>query len=133
MKTITLITYTGEFEAPKKWLENNIDERNLNEFINSYTLDESEWLYIEFSIEQEERDIKILTKMLEEGVSLFKNKKQEGVLHDCSYQNYKYQFSYFDQFGPIGDIQKNTLQEMAKSIIEYEFIPCEREELKIIK
>ncbi|WP_260287726.1 hypothetical protein [Peribacillus aracenensis] len=88
---------------------------SLDVFLDSYTWDESEWLYIL---------IKQLMIRLKRGLSLFKKGDQEGILHASTNKKYKYQFIYFDQLGSIGDIQKNTLEEMAKSIYEYGFTPC---------
>lgn len=133
MESVTLDTYNGSFKAPKEWLKENINDMNLDDFLNSYTWDESEWLYTLFSMEKEEKEIKQLIRKLQKGISLFKKGEQEGILHACSYKYYTYQFSYFDEYGPIGDIRKNTLGEMAKSIYEYGFTPCTKEYLQIIK
>lgn len=133
MESITLYTYNGSFEVPRNWLKENVDDMTLDDFLNSYTWDESEWLYILLSTDKEECEIKQLTHQLKEGISLFKKGDQEGILHACSSKYYNYQFSYFDQYGPVGDIQKNSLEEMAESIYRYGFTPCRKEYLKIIK
>lgn|SRR5690625_3114411 len=132
-KFITLCAYQWEFEVPKEWLLKNITESNIDDFLNNYTWDESVSLYYEYAIHQRELNINNIIQHLKDGRTFFKKGKQEGIFHDCTYQNYKYQFSYFDKIGPVGDIQKNSIEEMARSIVEYGFEPCEKEELKIIK
>lgn len=41
---VELYTYDGTFEVETEWLENNIEGMEIDEFLNSYTWDEAEWL-----------------------------------------------------------------------------------------
>jgi len=131
-QTVELYTYDGTFEVETQWLENNIESMSLNEFLSTYTWDEGEWLHIMYSAEQDEKAIAHLAKQLKQGYSLFKNGKQEGILH-ASNKGYEYQFSYFDEYGAVGDLQENTLEKMARKIYELGFRLCDKSELKIIK
>jgi len=134
MKTITLDTYNGEVQFPAEWLKNNMEDASLDDFLTTYTWDESEWLYIQFSMEQEEAKINKTLELLKNGKTFFRSHlKQEGIFHDCTYHDYKYQFSYFDRLGAVGDIKKNSMEEIAISIVEHGFEPCTKENLQIIK
>jgi hypothetical protein len=55
--------------------------------------------------------------------------RQEGILHPCTKGTAIFQFSFFDELGPIGDFERNTWEEVAKSVVEYGFIPIEVEDL----
>lgn len=125
---IELHTYGEIVILPKEWLQANIDE-SVNAFLNSYTWDEAEWLYILYSVEKEEREKTKLAILLKEGITTFGKGNQEGILHPCTRGNYKYQFTFFDKFGAVGDIQKNSLDEMASSIYEYGFKPQKSTEI----
>jgi hypothetical protein len=129
---VKLETYQGEFQVSKKWLLNYISPNTINDFLNCYTWDESEWIFIEYSIYQTDLKIKDFILLLKEGKKVFKRGIVEGIVHTCTYKNYKYQFSYFDGYGAIGDIQKNSIEEIAKSIVEYGFEPCNEDDLKFI-
>lgn len=132
MSFVTIDTYNNSFQVSEDWLLANTDVQTVGDFLDTYTWDEGEWLYIQYSIEQEEKEINHLTVLLKQGYSLFKKKNQEGILHANS-KDKGYQFSYFDQYGAIGDIQENTLEDMAKKIHEYGFRLCHKEEINIIK
>lgn len=51
--------------------------------------------------------------------------EQEGILHPDPSGNAEYQFSYFDQKGPVGHFNRNGLEEVARDIQAYGFIPLE--------
>lgn len=134
-KTIKLNKYDDVFEVDYDWLNGKVKhlyEMSVEMFLNYYTYDDGEWLYCLYLIDQEEQQINYLTQQLQAGFSLFKKGRQEGILHQCTNRNYQYQFSYFDKKGAVGDIQKDTLKEMAKSINEYGFKLCSKEEMTII-
>ncbi len=126
---IKLHTYTDSLSVSKEWLTQNIDV-SIDEFLATYTWDDTEWLSILLEIEQDEKDIAKVLELLKEGVTTFSKGNQEGLLHPCTNEEYKYQFTYFDEFGAVGDFQRNTLNEMAVSIHEYGFRP--QKELRII-
>lgn len=130
---IKLHSYTGTFEVPKEWLLNKIGKTTIDDFLNTYTWDESQWLYMEYSIDQEEIKINNFIQLLKDGKTFFRRGKLEGIFHLCTYKNYKYQFTYFDGYGPVGDFQRNSIEEMAKSIAEYGFEPCSKYDLRFIK
>jgi len=131
MTTVTINTYHDSFQIPETWLLENTDSQTTDEFLNTYTWDEGEWLYILYKIEQEDKEIASLIEKLKKGHALFKRENQEGILHDSS-KGEGYQFSYFDQNGPIGDFQTETLEEAARKIYEYGFQPCHSKNLKIV-
>ncbi len=92
------------------------------------------WEEIEEDLRKDEEKTKNLVSCLMDGVIHFRNSvhSQEGVLHPCTESNYRYQFTFFDQFGPVGDFRRNTLVEIAKSIREYQFQPCSVDEFQFI-
>lgn len=132
MKHVTINTYTDSFTVSNAWLNRYIEEHDIDDFWDTYTWDDGEWIRLLYKAEQAEKEIHYLTQKLKQGYSLFKNGKKEGILHVSS-KGQGYQFSYFDAYGPIGDIQKNTLYEMARSIYQYGFKLCIKEDLTIIK
>lgn len=75
-----------------------------------------------------------IAKSIKKGTVTFKHRslKQEGLLHPCTDPDYKYQFTFFDEKGAIGDCKRNTIEEMAKAINDYGFHVCLKEELRII-
>ncbi|WP_174615276.1 hypothetical protein [Virgibacillus ihumii] len=56
-KKVELYTYDGTFEVDAEWLEKNIEDMELGEFLNSYTWDEAEWLRDLHAKEQNEKGI----------------------------------------------------------------------------
>src|SRR5699024_989844 len=112
-KTVMINTYNGAFEVDRDWLIQQISQP-LDNFLSTYTWDDGAWLKLNYNAYQANEEIKQLTTLLKQGYSLFKNGNQEGVLHISSKGN-GYQFSYFDQYGAIGDVQKSSLAEMARS------------------
>ena len=40
------------------------------------------------------------------------------------------QFTYFDKYGPVGDFEAFTTEELANKIHEYGFKSCNKEDLK---
>lgn len=105
MKTIMINTYSDSFSVPQDWLLANIQEQTTDEFLDNYTWNEGEWLYVLYLMEKEEKEIQELTKLLKQGFSLFKKGNQEGIIHTNSKGN-GYQFSYFDQYGGLGIFKK---------------------------
>ena len=87
MKTIMINTYSNSFSVPQDWLLANTQEQTADEFLNNYTWDEGEWLFILYSIEKDEKEIQELTKLLKQGFSLFKKENQEGIVHANSKGN----------------------------------------------
>lgn len=73
-----------------------------------------------------------LKEVLESGHKRFKHPvlKQEGFIHPSSKAEGVIQFTYFDEFGPVGDFEVETLEQMVWKIHEYGFIPCEEKDLK---
>lgn len=66
---------------------------------------------------------------------LFKQDKgfyKEGLVHPDSTGVSKYQFSFFDKYGPIGDFKRNTLKEVAEFIVEYGYIPMSEEDAQLL-
>lgn len=92
------------------------------------------WEDIEAAIEKEDKEIESTLTYLNNGGITFKHqtKEQEGLVHLCVDSEHKYQFTYFDSLGPVGDFRRNTLEEVAKSIHEYCFQTCSTEEFKFI-
>jgi len=91
------------------------------------------WEEIEMEIEKEEKELKELENQLLIGhVSFIHKNGQEGVYHPSTYKEYKYQFSYFDHKGAVGDFKRNSLQEVARGIKEYGFEACKENELSLI-
>ena len=133
MREITINTYNDSFQVPENWLLANADVQTIDEFLDSYTWDEGEWLYILFKMEKEDEQVELLTEKLKQGYSLFKkDDNQEGIVHINSKES-GYQFSYFDRFGAVGDFQAQMLEEMAKKIVEYGFWLCSKNDLQIIR
>ncbi|MED4284863.1 hypothetical protein P4679_23350 [Priestia megaterium] len=69
------------------------------------------------------------------GGFVFKQDKgfyREGLVHPDSTGLHKYQFSFFDKYGPIGDFKKDTLKEVAESIVEYGYIPMLEEDVQLL-
>lgn len=93
------------------------------------------WAVVErMEKERKEQENKIL-KHIQCGNKLFfseQYKYREGILHPCANEKYPYQFTYFDEWGPIGDFCRNTLEEIAKGIVEYGFQPLETEERRLL-
>lgn len=58
----------------------------------------------------------------------FKN-RQEGLLCLHAGGEAKFQFTYFDEHGPVGHTTGDTLENMALRIEEYGFEPIEEEKL----
>ena len=89
---------------------------------------------IEKVVMEEEKNLQSLLTQLKNGAIHFRHLffNQEGIIHPCTEQEYQYQFTYFDQKGPVGDFRRNTLEEVAKSIREYQFQPCSVEEFQFI-
>jgi len=132
MKTLLINTYNETFEAPEDWILANTEAETTNEFLNTYTWDEGEWLYILYKMEKQDEEINDLKELLKQGYSLFKREDHEGILHASSKKT-GYQFSYFDKYGAIGDIETTTLEEMAGKIYDYGFKPCHESQISIIK
>ncbi|WP_394555874.1 hypothetical protein [Priestia aryabhattai] len=57
---------------------------------------------------------------------------REGLVHPDSIGVSKYQFSFFDKYGPIGDFKRDTLMEVAESIVEYGYIPMLEEDAQLL-
>lgn len=89
---------------------------------------------IEKAIQEDEKKIKQIEKFIKKGSKTFKHKNsdREGILHPCTEKTYSMQFSFFDSIGAIGDFRRNTIQEIAKSIFEYGYEPCEESDLTIL-
>ncbi|QJX80016.1 hypothetical protein [Priestia megaterium] len=69
------------------------------------------------------------------GEFVFKQDKgfyREGLVHPDSTGVSKYQFSFFDKFGPIGDFKRDTLKEVAESLVEYGYIPMLEEDVQLL-
>lgn len=69
------------------------------------------------------------------GEFVFNNGKRfyrEGLVHPDSSGVYKYQFSYFDKKGPIGDFKRNTLMEVAESLAENGYAPMLEENVQLL-
>lgn len=84
--------------------------------------------------EKKEKENRILTH-IKKGNRLFfsdQYKYREGILHPCTKDSYLYQFTYFDQLGPIGDFCRNSLEEIAKGIVEYGYQPLETDKRKYL-
>ncbi|MCK1999985.1 hypothetical protein MZM54_01130 [[Brevibacterium] frigoritolerans] len=64
----------------------------------------------------------------------FTNRKlnQEGLVHPDSRGKYPYQFTYFREDGPVGDFNRNTLEQVALGILEYGFSPVKKENITIL-
>ncbi|WP_121616578.1 hypothetical protein [Virgibacillus halodenitrificans] len=60
-------------------------------------------------------------------------KYREGLIHPCVEKTYPYQFTYFDEAGPIGDFRRNSIEEVAKGIVEYGFRPLETAKKKLLR
>lgn len=70
---------------------------------------------------------------LQNGQLTFINeRKQEGFVHPDPRGKSNYQFTYFDQYGPIGHFNEDTLEALAKHILEYHFKPLDPEDLVIL-
>ena len=50
---ITLTTYTGTFNVSKTWLKSQLNGCSLKDFFDSYTWDDSEWLFHQWKVHQE--------------------------------------------------------------------------------
>lgn len=131
MKNITINTYQDTFLVSETWLLANTDFQTTEEFLSNYTWDEGEWLYILYKTKKEDEEIAFLIEKIKQDQALFKRGNKEGILHGSS-RGTGYQFSYFDQHGPIGDFQIETLEEAAKKIYEYGFQPCHSKNMEII-
>lgn len=57
MSFVTIDTYNNSFQVSEDWLLANTDVQTVGDFLDTYTWDEGEWLYIQYSIEQEEKEI----------------------------------------------------------------------------
>lgn len=57
---------------------------------------------------------------------------KEGFVHPDPTGQYEYQFSYFFERGPIGDIKENTLEKMAERIFEAGFFPLDRSDVRLL-
>lgn len=92
------------------------------------------WEEIEKAIQEEEQKIHTFIIRINAGENTFSHKRneQEGILHPCTVNDYKWQFSFFDSKGPIGDIRRNTIEEIARSIYEYGYEFCEPNKLVIL-
>lgn len=84
--------------------------------------------------ERREREVKVLAQKIKKGQFTFKHSLYdwEGIIHPCTDNKYKWQFTYFDELGPIGDVRRNSLEEMAKDIYDYNFETCYPNEFKIL-
>lgn len=93
------------------------------------------WEEIKKEYEQREEEIQELVKKLADGHVAFKHKNrlQEGFVHPCSDKHHKFQFSYFDGHGAVGDFRRSTYEEIAEKIWDYGFVACNKDELTIIK
>ncbi|WCK57271.1 hypothetical protein PP175_29205 (plasmid) [Aneurinibacillus sp. Ricciae_BoGa-3] len=58
--------------------------------------------------------------------------RKEGLVHPNTKGETPFQFSYFDQYGAVGDFQRDTLEEVAKEIVAYGFVPANEKELRYI-
>lgn len=133
MNTVRVHTYSEVFEVPEKWLLENTKAKSVQEFQDTYTWDEGEWLQILYQTDVRDFNIGILETQLKEGHRLFKNEDQtqEGLVHDST--KFKgFQFSYFDSLGAVGDLQTDTLDEMAAKLYDNGFDVCSLGHTKII-
>lgn len=73
-----------------------------------------------------------LKEVLESGHKTFNHPvlKQEGFIHPSSKAEGVIQFTYFDEFGPVGDFEADTVEELAWKIYQYGFVPCEEKDIK---
>jgi len=55
LKTVMIDTYNESFEVSEDWLLANIEQPTTDDFLDEYTWDEGEWLYILYSAEQIEK------------------------------------------------------------------------------
>ncbi|HLQ96351.1 MAG TPA: hypothetical protein VK108_08190 [Pseudogracilibacillus sp.] len=134
METVEINTYDNVFEVSKQWLLANTEADSVEEFLDTYTWDEGEWLYFLYQKDEREFEIGILTDQIKQGYRLFKNNghTQEGLLHDSSKKTC-YQFSYFDSHGAVGDLEADTLEKMAVKIYNLGFQVCSVGHHKILK
>lgn len=58
---------------------------------------------------------------------------QEGLAHPDPRRKYIYQFTYFDERGPIGHTNKNDLESLAKTIRSYGFLPVDESYCTVLK
>lgn len=84
------------------------------------------WSYIEKKTEERDLVVEQITTELESGVRNFKNdnKFQEAFVHPCTRSLGSYQCTYFDKYGPVGDFQAETFEELAAKIEDYGFTSC---------
>ena len=93
------------------------------------------WEEIKKEYEQREEEIQELVKKLVDGQVTFKHshRLQEGFMYPCSDKFHKFQFTYFDERGAVGDFRRNTVEALAKSIMEYGFVAMKLEEANILR
>lgn len=63
METVEINTYDNVFEVSKQWLLANTEADSVEEFLDTYTWDEGEWLYFLYQKDEREFEIGILTSI----------------------------------------------------------------------
>lgn len=90
------------------------------------------WERILLEVEKSQERMEGLIVDLENGVVTFNNDvlKQEAFVHKSAKRGNTLQFTYFDEYGAVGDFEATSHEDLAKKIEDYGFQSCSKEDFK---
>ncbi|MGJ9459929.1 hypothetical protein [Oceanobacillus sp. CF4.6] len=93
---------------------------------------EALWQYIMKCVEQDEQLKMKMEEAIKEGTKTFRHTslQQEGIIHPSTKQEAVIQFTYFDKYGAVGDLESESGKEMTDKIFNLGFSFCEVEDFQ---
>lgn len=93
---------------------------------------EALWEEIIRSVERDEQLKLEVKEAIEEGKKSFHHisLQQEGIIHPSSKKDGALQFTYFDKYGAIGDLEAKNVKEMTDKLFDLGFSLCEEEDFQ---
>ena len=83
-------------------------------------------------VEEKESIVHHMVDQVKGGKRIFKSDSQEGIIHPSSKRQTSYQFSYFDQWGVVGDIERDNIPDLVTTINDLGFKLASLESLDYI-
>lgn len=112
------LVYESDFWESKEEYMNSfsiIDTKDIKTFNFLYT--------IELNKKNKEKTLEELIPIFTNNTAIkfinADNKNKFIIFHPCTRSNYKYQLSWFDQYGAIMDEKYNTIEETIKGYLHY--------------
>lgn len=93
---------------------------------------EALWQYIMKCVEQDEQLKMEMEKAIKEGMRTFHHTslQEEGIIHPSTKKEGVLQFTYFDKYGAVGDLEAEGEKQMTDKIFDLGFSLCEEEDFQ---